>query len=90
MDREFLGKSVIPYHQFFRADMPEPNTGPDQKLYDFNLSQLQVSQSLSCNRKHNLGHKTFLSLYIYIFFITVVDFCSLSVYRLPPGACQDL
>ena len=41
MDREFLGKNVIPYHQFFRADMPEPATGPDQR-YDFDLSQLQV------------------------------------------------
>ena len=41
MDRGFLAKNVIPYHQFFRADMPKPLTGPDQK-YEFDLSRLQV------------------------------------------------
>jgi hypothetical protein len=38
MDREFLEKNVIPYHQFFRADLPWPD-----KKYDFDLSQLKVS-----------------------------------------------
>lgn len=41
MDREFLEKNVIPYHQFFRADLPKP-LHPDKK-YDFDLSQLKVS-----------------------------------------------
>ena len=43
MDREFLEKNVIPYHQFFRADLPEP-LHPDKK-YDFDLSQLKVRRS---------------------------------------------
>ena len=40
MDREFLDKNVIPYHQFFRADLPKP-IHPDKK-YNFDLSQLKV------------------------------------------------
>ena len=44
MDREFLEKGVIPYHQFFRADLPKP-LYPDRK-YDFDLSQLKVTYAL--------------------------------------------
>ena len=42
LDREFLGRDVIPYQQLFRADL-KVSTEKKGKL-KFNLSELQVSR----------------------------------------------